>query len=380
MSLPLDGIRVLALEQAVAAPFCSRQLADMGADVLKIERPITGDFARHYDNVIQGQSAHFVWLNRGKRSIALNLKDPPDQDTAKQLLKEADVFVHNLAPGTVESFGLGYDDLKSLNAQLIWCGISGYGPDGPYRDRKAYDLLIQAEAGVMSLTGTTEDPAKAGVSIADIAAGLYAYSSILAALYRRERTNEGARIDISMLECLAEWATPQLYTWLGTGRLPQRAGARHATIVPYGAYACKDGRVNLAIQNDTEWRAFCTHVMLTAELADDPRFVTNTQRLKHRDELESIIEEAWSQHSCADILTKLEAAQIATGNLNDMEQLFHHPQLRARGRWTEMQYNGGAIRAMLPPHNISGANPKIGRVPELGEHSPTWKKEDNDDL
>ncbi|MBI4902696.1 MAG: CoA transferase [Acidobacteria bacterium] len=368
-ALPLSGIRVVALEQAVAAPFCSRQLADMGADVIKIERPGSGDFARHYDAAILGQSAHFVWLNRGKRSVVIDLKTSAGRDACARLIKDADVFVHNLAPGGVEDFGLGYDAMRATNPRLIWCGISGYGPDGPYRDRKAYDLLIQAEAGVMSLTGTADEPAKAGVSIADIAAGLYAYSSILTALYRRERTGEGARIDISMLECLAEWATPQLYTWMGTGRLPERAGARHSTIVPYGAYPCQDGRVNLAIQNDGEWQAFCGVALQRPELAADPRFHTVAARLENRRELEAIIESQWRDEPCERVLARLHEAQIATGNLNDMSAVQHHQQLRARGRWAEVPSAAGPIPALLPPHNIQGVAPVMGRVPELGEHT-----------
>lgn len=368
-SLPLSGIRVVAIEQAVAAPFCSRQFADMGAEVIKIERPGSGDFARHYDSAIQGHSAHFVWLNRGKRSVVLDLKDADGRALCTRLITSADVFVHNLAPGTVESFGFDYEATRALNPRLIWCGISGYGPDGPYRDRKAYDMLIQAEAGVVSLTGTADAPAKAGVSIADIAAGLYAYSSILAALYRRQHTGEGARIDISMLECLAEWATPQLYTWMGTGKLPERAGARHSTIVPYGAYACRDGRVNLAIQNEGEWRAFCAQVLLQPQLAADPRFATIAARLENRAALEALIEDAWKNEPCAAVLERLRQAEIATGNSNDMAALRAHPQLRARERWTHVDTATGAIPAMLPPHNIMGVAPVMGPVPILGEHT-----------
>src|SRR5712691_1709418 len=239
-NLPLHGLRVVALEQAVAAPFCSRQLADMGADVIKIERPDGGDFARSFDSVLHGMSAYFVWLNRGKRSVVLDLKRDEDRDTFGKLLARADVFLHNLAPGSVERLGFGYDTLKAIHPRLIWCGISGYGPDGPYRDKKAYDLLIQAESGVVSVTGTPDDPAKVGVSIADITSGLYGYSSILTALLNRERTGSGERIDISMFECLTEWMMPSIYVWHGSGQIPARAGLRHNMIVPYGAYRCMD--------------------------------------------------------------------------------------------------------------------------------------------
>ena len=261
MELPLHGIQVVALEQAVAGPFCSRQLADMGADVIKIERPDGGDFARSYDTVIAGQSAYFVWLNRGKRSMVLDLKSPEGLALLTQLVARADVFVHNLAPGAVERLGFGYEALAVAHPRLVWCGISGYGPDGPYRDKKAYDMLVQGEAGIIGITGTGDAPAKAGVSMADIASGLYAYSSILAALLQRERSGQGQRIDIAMLECLTEWMMPPLYTWLGAARVPARTGARHNMIVPYGVYACAGGAVNFSIQNEREWVRFCAAVL-----------------------------------------------------------------------------------------------------------------------
>ena len=252
--LPFDGLRVVALEQAVAAPFCSRQLADLGADVIKIERPDGGDFARGYDGALNGLSAYFAWLNRGKRSVALDLKLDTDRGVCAELIARADIFVHNLAPGAVERLGFGFDELSPRHPRLIWCGISGYGPDGPYRDKKAYDLLVQAESGVVSVTGTPDEPAKVGISIADISSGLYAYSSILAALIARARTGRGQRIDISMLECLTEWMMPQISFWQGTGAAPPRAGLRHNMIAPYGAYACSDGRVLFAVQNEREWQ------------------------------------------------------------------------------------------------------------------------------
>src|SRR5689334_18462686 len=272
-TLPLYGLRVVALEQAVAGPFCSRQLADMGADVIKVERPDGGDFARAYDDALHGVSGYFAWLNRGKRSIVLDVKQPRGREVLERLIGRADVFVHNLAPGAVERLGCGYDPVR--HPRLIWCGISGYGPDGPYRDRKAYDLLVQAEAGLTSLTGSAETPAKLGIAAGDIGAGLYAYSSILAALFRRERTGAGERIDISMLECLAEWIMPALYTFQGEGRILERAGVRHAAVTPYGLYPCSDGYVNFAIQNEREWRRFCSEVLGCAELAGDARFCAN---------------------------------------------------------------------------------------------------------
>ncbi|MBI3208199.1 MAG: CoA transferase [Candidatus Solibacter usitatus] len=369
MALPFEGLRVVALEQAVAGPFCSRQFADLGADVIKIERPDGGDFARHYDGAVRGLSAHFIWLNRGKRSLALDVKSATGKDILWKLLRRSDVFVHNLSPCAVERLGFGYDAVHEKCPRVIWCGISGYGDSGPYRDRKAYDMLIQAEAGVMSLTGTADHPAKAGVSIADISAGLYAYSSIATALFQRERTGEGQRIDISMLECLTEWAMPQLYAWYGTGQLPQRAGMRHATIVPYGAYRCRDGMVNLAVQNDVEWRALCAKVLFRPELADDPLFVTVARRLENRAALETIIEELFADRLQDEIAACLASANIATGVLNDMERVFHHPQLAARARWGSAATSEGPVPALLSPFNLSGQQPLTGAVPELGQHT-----------
>lgn len=367
--LPLAGIRVVALEQAVAAPFCSRQLADMGADVIKVERPDGGDFARSYDGALRGLSAYFAWLNRGKRSIALDLKQDRDVGIFGRLIARADVFVHNLAPGAVERLGFGYEEVAQRHRPLIWCGISGYGPDGPYRDRKAYDLLVQAESGVVSLTGSPEAPAKVGISIADIGSGLYAYSSILAALLKRERTGRGGRIDISMFECLTEWVMPPLYSWQGTGRIPARAGLRHNMVVPYGAYACSDGAVNFAIQNEREWRRFCEHVLEMPALARDERFAGNGRRLENRAELERLIEDALSRYTRGQALERLDAAGIASGSVNDVAEVAAHPQLKARGRWAMVDSPVGPIDALLPPHNLAGAEPAMGAVPELGQHT-----------
>ena len=369
MERPLQGIRVVALEQAVAGPFCSRQLADMGADVIKVERPDGGDFARSYDSVIAGQSAYFVWLNRGKRSIALDLKSPDGKAILAQLAARADVLLHNLAPGAVERLGFGYEAIAVTHPRLVWCGISGYGPDGPYRDRKAYDMLVQGEAGIMGITGTPDAPAKAGVSMADIASGLYAYSSILAALLQRQHSGQGQRIDISMLECLTEWMMPPLYTWLGTGRVPARAGARHNMIVPYGVYRCADGAVNFSIQNEREWVRFCESVMGDAALALDSRFSTIPARLGNRDLLEPLIEARFSELSRAQLLELLDRAGIANGAVNDVPAVANHPQLAARGRWVTAETPAGPVPALLAPHNLASAPAAMGRVPALGEHT-----------
>jgi itaconate CoA-transferase len=367
--LPLADISVIALEQAVAAPFCTRQLADLGADVIKIERRDGGDFARNYDGDLRGISGHFVWLNRGKRSIILDLKAASGREALGRLLARADVFVHNLGPGAVERLGFGYDELRATNPRLIWCGISGYGPDGPYRDKKAYDLLLQGEAGTISATGTPEQGAKVGVSIGDIGAGLHASTAILAALHGRERSGHGERIDIAMLECLVEWLTPALYHWLGTGKVVARAGQRHALIVPYGVYACADGAVNFAIQNDGQWRRFCTGVMGDPSLADNPRYVTNQLRLANRADLEMHIEAHLASRPTADVIAALDDADIPNGRVVDVPDVVEHPQLRARGRWTEVESPVGALPALLPPHNLGASPSAMGPIPALGEHT-----------
>ncbi|MEQ1946632.1 MAG: CaiB/BaiF CoA-transferase family protein [Bryobacteraceae bacterium] len=368
-SLPFEGLRVVAIEQAVSVPFCTRQFSDLGADVIKIERPDGGDFARDYDHDLHGMSGHFAWLNRGKRSVALDLKQPRERGVLGKLLETADVFVQNLAPGAVERLGFGYDDLKEKHPRLIWCGISGYGPDGPYRDKKAYDLLVQAESGVVSLTGNAQAAAKVGISIADIASGFYAYSSIMAALFHRMQTGKGDRIDISMLECLTEWSMPALYMWLGAGRVPARVGIRHNGIVPYGAYKCGDGSVNFAIQNQREWRRLCDTVLQDVSIADDPRFATNSDRLKNRDVLEPLIEKIFAAQKVMDIVARLEEAEIANAVVNDVTAVAKHPQLAARERWVEIDSSNGPLPALLPPHNIAGIAPRMGRVPDLGEHT-----------
>jgi len=367
--LPLAGIRAVAIEQAVSAPFCSRQLADLGAEVIKVERPECGDFARDYDHVIGGQSAYFAWLNRGKKSVVLDLKEPAGLAACARLIETADIFLHNLAPGADERYRFRYETLAAVRPRLVWCAISGYGPDGPYRDRRAYDMLVQAEAGVLSMTGTPEEQAKVGISIADIASGFYAYSSILAALYRRERTGRGERIDISMFECLTEWMMPPLYTFLGTGRPPERCGVRHNMIVPYGVYRCGTGAVNFSIQNEREWRRFCELVMEEPALAEDVRFAGNAARLANRAELESGIERRFGAFTADEVLAMLDAARIAFSAVNDVAAVANHAQLAARGRWAEVESPGGPIPALLPPHNLQHCPPAMGRVPALGEHT-----------
>src|SRR4051812_39115465 len=336
-------MRVVALEQAVAAPFASRQLADLGAEVIKIERPDGGDSARAYDGALNGTSAYFAWLNRGKKSVVLDLKNPAERFACTRLIERADVLVHNLAPGAMERLGFGYEEVSARNPRVIWCGISGYGPDGPMRDRKAYDMLVQGESGVVSVTGSPEAAAKVGASIADIASGMYAYSSILAALYSRERTGKGERIDVSMLECLAEWMMPALYVWHGTGRVVARVGVRHSMIVPYGAYACADGDVMFAIQTDREWRRFCDVVMDDPALADDSRYAANASRVQNRVSLEALIEARFNPVPRAQVMALLEQADLATAAVNDVPSVMEHAQLQSRQRWTTVPSPGGEI-------------------------------------
>lgn len=366
---PLEGVRVIALEQAVAAPFCSRQLADLGADVIKIERPGEGDLARGYDGALNGVSAYFAWLNRGKRSVALDLKTPEGLEVLERLLADADVFVHNLLPGAVDRLGFGWETVRERFPRLIWVSISGYGLGGPYTQKKAYDMLIQAESGVVSVTGTPDQAAKVGVSVADIASGLYGHASILAALIQRGRTGRGERIDISMLESLTEWMTPPMYTQIGQGRTPGRAGLRHNMIVPYGAYACQDGQVMFAVQNEREWKNFCAGVLDQPELETDPHYSSNELRLTHREALETRIEAAFASLSRAEVVRRLDAASIANGSVNTVTEVIAHPQLEARGRWTEVQTPAGPVPALLPPHNLGSVSPRMGPVPALGEHT-----------
>ncbi|OGO74491.1 MAG: hypothetical protein A3G84_02695 [Chloroflexi bacterium RIFCSPLOWO2_12_FULL_71_12] len=373
MTRPLDGIRVVALEQAVAGPLCTRHLADMGADVVKIERP-EGDFARRYDTVVRGQSAYFVWLNRGKRSIALDLGAPADRATLDRLLGRADVLVHNLGPGSLERLGLGWEGLHQRWPRLVSVGISGYGTDGPYRDRKAYDLLLQAESGVMWVTGTPDQPVKVGISIGDISAGVYAFAATLAALRQRDADGQGRRVEISILDCLAEWMMAPAYHEMYAGAAPPRAGMRHNMIVPYGPYRCGDGQVTLGIQNEGQWARFCELVLLRPELMADPRFATNELRVGNRAELEAIVEEIFASQERSEIERSLTAADVPFGALNSVADLVAHPQLAARGRWVDIVTPGGAVRELVPPFD-DATDTRMAAVPALDEHGAAIRGE-----
>ena len=367
---PLEGITVLALEQAVAAPFATRQLADLGARVIKVERPGAGDFARGYDTTVKGLSSHFVWLNRSKESLTLDLKQPEARDILERLLAEADVFIHNLAPGAAGRLGFGAERLRKEYPQLIVCGISGYGFTGPYRDKKAYDLLVQCETGLVSITGTPETPSKVGISAADIAAGMYAYSSILAALFRRERTLEGMEIEVSMLEALGEWMGFPAYFALYGGEEPERSGARHAAIAPYGPFECGDGEVVfLGIQNEREWERFCEAVLEHPAMAKEERFATNSGRVANREALDKEIEGVFKRLSAEEVIERLEEAQIANARMRTVHGFLDHPQLEARDRWREVGSPAGPLRALLPPATMSGVEPTMAAVPEVGEHT-----------
>ncbi|MHC2218937.1 CaiB/BaiF CoA transferase family protein [Rhizobium leguminosarum] len=367
---PLDGLTVVSIEHAIAAPFCTRQLADLGARVIKVERPVTGDFARAYDTRAKGMASHFVWVNRSKESLALDLKEPRDHAVLIKLLDQADVFVQNLAPGAADRMGLGYDDLKSRNPRLIVCDISGYGSDGPYRSKKAYDLLIQSEAGFLSVTGSNDDPAKAGCSIADISAGMYAYSSILAALLRRTVTGTGCRIEVSMLECMAEWMSYPLYYAMDGAPPPVAAGASHASIYPYGPFKAGDGKtVMLGIQNEREWAKFCEKVLEEPELASDSRFDTNSKRSASRDILGTITLQAFERFTADELTTRLEAADIANAVVRDMHQVWDHPQLKARNRWTSVDTPVGPMPALYPPALPAEFRPRMDPIPSVGQHN-----------
>jgi itaconate CoA-transferase len=368
--LPLQGITVVSLEQAVAAPFATRQLADLGARVIKIERPGAGDFARAYDKTVLGQSSHFIWLNRSKESLTLDVKHADARAVLQKLIEKADVFVQNLVPGAAERLGLGSDTLRKQHPRLIICNISGYGPDGPYSLKKAYDLLVQCETGMVSVTGTPETPSKAGISIADIAAGMYAYSGILTALYRRERIGEGAVFDVSMFEALGEWMSyPAYFTQYG-GKPPPRTGAGHATIHPYGPFETGDGKaVFFGIQNEREWANFCSTTLRRPELTTDPRFDSTSHRDAHRQELTEIIFAVFSQLTSEQVLQRLDAAQIANARLNDMQSFWDHPQLKARKRWREIGTPKGRVQALIPPVNLDGDEPRMDAIPAVGQHT-----------
>jgi itaconate CoA-transferase len=367
--MPLEGITVVSLEHAIAAPFATRQLADLGARVIKVERPVVGDFARSYDQRVNGLASHFVWVNRSKESLTLDLKQDEGNVILHQLLAEADVLVQNLAPGAAARMGLSYADLEVINPRLIVCNISGYGDGGPYQDRKAYDLLIQAEAGFISTTGTTDDPSKAGISIADIAAGMYAYSNILAALIQRGKSGKGCNIDVSMLEAMTEWMGFPLYYAYEGAAPPDRAGASHATIFPYGPFVAGDGNTVLfGLQNEREWQVFCKLVLQDLNLETDPRFSTNSLRLANKKVLTHYIVTGFSHLSAHQVIARLDGAGIANSQMRDMASVWNHPQLNHRQRWRQVNTSAGLIPALIPPGGV-GPEPRMGPVPALGEHT-----------
>jgi len=369
---PLDGITVVALEQAVAAPFATRQLADLGARVIKIERPQVGDFARDYDATVRGLSSHFVWLNRSKESLTLDVKHAKAQEILGRLIARADVFIQNLAPGAARRLGLSADTLLPTHPRLIICDISGYGDSGPYAAKKAYDLLVQSEAGVLSVTGTPETPSKVGISIADIATGVYAYSGILTALYQREKSGKGGRIEVTMLDSLAEWmGYPLYYTHFG-GKAPARSGPDHATIVPYGRYRTGDGNyVMLGLQNEREWAAFCGEILGQPQLARDARYDSNHKRNLRRAEIAGLVEQAFAGLTAAQVVSRLDSAGIANARVNTPEEVWEHPQLQDRQRWREVDSPEGVLPALLPPATHDGFEARFEAVPGIGQHTAT---------
>ena len=369
MIRPLEGITVVSLEQVIAGPFATRQLAELGARVIKIERPGGGDAARGYDRTVEGLSSHFVWVNRSKESLCLDVKHPDAKAVLDRLVGKADVFLQNLAPGAADRLGLG-PSVRKKHPRLVWCGISGYGPDGPYATKKAYDLLVQCEAGLLSVTGTPEAPSKAGIPVADIAAGMYAMSSILAALVRRGRTGEGATLDITMFEALGEWmGFPAYFTAYG-GSQPPRAGAYHATIVPYGPFRTGDGgTVFLSVQNEREFARFCDIALGNPGLKSEPRFSSGPARLQNAEAMHAEVGKVFSGLKTAEAISRLEAADIASARLNSMQEFWDHPQLQARERWVRVGSPAGEIDALKPPFNLDGFEPRMGPVPALGEHT-----------
>ena len=367
--LPLEGIRVVALEHAVAAPICSRHMADLGADVIKIERRGEGDFARHYDSFVHGQASFFVWLNRGKRSIALDLKHADAAQVLDRLIGSADVLLQNLAPGAAARLGLGHDDLSKRYPRLIVCDISGYGESGPFAQKKAYDLLIQAESGLISVTGTEESPSRVGISAADIATGMYALSGILAALVRRGRTGTGANVKVAMLDALAEWMMYPMYRYAYAKSRTPRMPTSHPALSPYGAHRTGDGQVIFGLQNEREWVAFCAKVLERPELATDPRFCDNSARREHATEMTELIETYFADMTSVEVVKKLDAAGIANGRLNEPPDVWDHVQFSARDRWRFVRSPGGVVRALLPPFTFTDFEAVMGDVPGLGEHT-----------
>jgi formyl-CoA transferase len=367
---PLSGITVVSIEQAVAAPFATRQLADLGARVIKVERPGGGDFARRYDTTVHGQSSYFVWLNRSKESVTLDLKSPHGREVLERLLGTADVFVQNLAPGAAERLGVGAASLASRYSSLIPCTISGYGTSGPWADRKAYDLLVQCQTGLVSLTGDERGTARVGVSVADIAAGMYAYSGILAALFTRATTGAARAVEVSLFEALAEWMSQPAYYTRHNGTQPPRIGTQHATIAPYGAYLAADGKeVLFSIQNEPEWAALCEQVLECPDLVDDPRFATGSDRVVHRDDLNVIIAERFGHSDSAEIMKTLDAAGIANAGVNDVAEFLDHPVLDGRNRWQHVHIPGAVVPALIPPVDLDGVSPRMDPVPAAGEQT-----------
>lgn len=366
----LDDVTVVSVEQAVAGPFATRQLANLGARVIKVERPKTGDFARYYDETVRGMSSHFVWLNRSKESLTLDLKAEEGRGILEKLMNRADVFLSNLGPGALERLGLGAGSLRGRSPHLITCEISGYGPSGPHRDKKAYDLLIQAESGLVSITGTEASPARVGISVADIAAGMYAYSGILEALLKRQKTGEGSAVEVTLLEALGEWmGYPAYYTGYG-GVEPRRAGTHHATIAPYGDVKTADGGIiYVAVQNDREWRRFCEVVLARPGLVEDSRFATNAARVENREELFEIVDGAFLGMTAAEAFERLVEADIAHAQVNSVLDFVRHPQLSARDRWREVDSPVGKLSTLLPPANVEGLDTVLKAVPDVGEHT-----------
>jgi itaconate CoA-transferase len=369
MKPPLQGVTVVAVEQAVAGPFATRQLADLGARVIKIERPDGGDFARAYDVTVKGKASHFVWLNRSKESLTLDLKRPEAMRVIERLLENADVFLQNLAPGAIDRLGLGADALRRRYPRLIICNLSGYGTSGPYADKKAYDLIIQSEVGMLAVTGTEDTPSKVGVSIADISAGMYAYSGILTALLARKDSGEGTVVDVALIDTLGEWMSYAAYYTQYGGTPPPRSGASHATIAPYGSYRTCDGAIIIAVHNKVEWTEFCSRVLQQPALAEDPRFQTNVLRVQHREALTEAIEAALMHLPSAEVLRRLETASIANARVNSIGEYLQHPQLAARDCWREIESPSGPIRALVPPVRLQDVEPAMGAVPALGQHS-----------
>jgi itaconate CoA-transferase len=368
--LPLEGITVVSIEQAVAAPFATRQLADLGARVIKIERPDGGDFARGYDTTVNGLSSYFVWLNRSKESLTLDLKRPDIRDLLKRLVERADVFVQNLAPGAADRLGVSDAVLRARDPRLIVCNVSGYGSSGPFATKKAYDLLVQSEVGLLSITGTAESPARVGISVADIAAGMYAYSGILTALVARGTTGHGTTMDVSLFDALGEWMGYATYFAAYSGAAPPRSGPHHASIAPYGPVRAGDGgQVYLGIQNAREWSRFCAGVLERPDVEHDSRFSTNPLRVRHRQALHDVIESVFAALTTTEVMARLDGAQIAWARMNAIEDYINHPQLSARDCWREIGSPAGRLRATLPPVRMDGVEPRMGDVPALGQHT-----------